>query len=104
VDGREGGGGDSPAGRLVAELYIVLEVLSFFRRALNFSLPVRLSIISRESSSSSGGGAPLGRGGGGVADIFFSLELVLIKKLDHVMPNWVVRLEFKWLVVRRNET
>lgn len=59
-----GAGGESEGGKGAdAEgLYIVLELLSLFCKALNFSLPVSASISSKEVSPSKGGE-------GGVADI-----------------------------------
>ena len=62
VSGREDDREAAPEGLL----YMVLELLSLFCRALNFAFPSKASISSRESSGSPGGGE-LGRVG--VADI-----------------------------------
>ena len=65
-----GAGGDSGGcwGAAAVGLYIVLELLSFFCKALNFSFPVSESISSRESSEDTVWE------GGGVADIFASAK------------------------------
>ena len=66
------GGDDCAAAE--AGLYMVLELLSLFCKALNLSFPVSESICSRESSLSSDCE-------GGVADIFF---VFLLQPLCHV--------------------